>query len=409
MKIWLVSLFDPTPIDDPISPRFYSIGLAANAKGHDVIHFASTFRHTKKSHRFNESKELDIHDKYKLVLIKSMGYKRNMMPKRYVAHDDFAKKLIQNFDSQNEKPDIIFVSMPPLSTSYRISDWCAKLKIPFVVDIIDPWPDSFIKDVPNKLKPLAKVILNPFYNKVKTIFKRADSITAISNGYLKWSTNYHDGKKIMRPFFLTVDMDSISADIAKYQVERTDTDILRLIYAGSIASSYDIPSILKAAEYFHKNHPNKTKFIITGFGPEDRENLIKEYEKRCPNLEYLGYLTRDELIRQYSFADVGLIQHMNSLTQTITYKFFNYMSAGMALLNSLQSEMATMIDENQLGMNNKEQDVDTLIKNIEAYLKDRELLEQHKANALAFTWKTGDTKQVYGDLVDFLVERATKA
>lgn len=345
MKIWLVSLFDPTPIDDPISPRFYSIGLSANEKGHEIIHFASTFRHTKKSHRFDESKELDIHDKYKLVLIKSLGYKKNMMPKRYIAHDDFAKKLIANFDARGEKPDIIFVSMPPLSTSFRISEWCAKYNIPFVVDIIDPWPDSFIKDVPEKLKTIAKVVLNPFYSKVKTIFKRADAITAISNGYLTWSKNYHDRTKIMKPFFLTVDMDTIVADIAKYQVERTDQDKLRLIYAGSIASSYDIVSILKAAEFFDKNYPNQTQFIITGFGPEDRENLIKEYEQRCANLEYLGYLTRDELIRQYSFADVGLIQHMNSLTQTITYKFFNYMSAGMALLNSLQSEMATMIAE----------------------------------------------------------------
>lgn len=187
MKIWLVSLFDPTPIDDPISPRFYSIGLSANEKGHEIIHFASTFRHTKKSHRFDESKELDIHDKYKLVLIKSLGYKKNMMPKRYIAHDDFAKKLIANFDARGEKPDIIFVSMPPLSTSFRISEWCAKYNIPFVVDIIDPWPDSFIKDVPEKLKTIAKVVLNPFYSKVKTIFKRADAITAISNGYLTWS------------------------------------------------------------------------------------------------------------------------------------------------------------------------------------------------------------------------------
>ncbi len=35
--------------------------------------------------------------------------------------------------------------------------------------------------------------------------------------------------------------------------------------------------------------------------------------------------------------DLGLIQHTNNLTQTITYKFFNYMSAGPPLLNSLET------------------------------------------------------------------------
>jgi glycosyltransferase involved in cell wall biosynthesis len=407
MEIWLVSLFDPTPIDDPISPRFYGIGLTANSKNISVVHFSSTFRHSKKRHRFDENKELQIHEKYKLVLLKSMGYKKNMMPRRYIAHDDFAKKLINNFNNRSTKPDIIFVSMPPLSTAYRISKWCELHGVPYVVDIIDPWPDPFIKDIPTKLKPFVKIFLRPFYKKAEFIFEKANAITAISNEYLNWSKNYFRGQKVLRPFYLTVDLDKIYVEVEKYRKERKDHDILRLIYAGSIASSYDIPSILKAAEYFHKNFPGRTNFVITGFGPEKRQNLIKDYMTSCPNIQYLGYLPSDELLRQYALSDIGLIQHVNSSTQTITYKFFNYMSAGMALLNSLQSEMAELIEKHNLGLNNKEQDVAKLISNIQTYLNDPELLKTHKDNALRFTRKYGDSKSVYGDLIDLLLERVT--
>jgi len=78
------------------------------------------------------------------------------------------------------------------------------------------------------------------------------------------------------------------------------------------------------------------------------------------------------------------------------------MSAGLPLLNSLQSEMADLIDKHGLGLNNKEQDVEGLVKNVESYIQNRDLLRRHSVNALAFTAKYGDTKAVYGSLVDFL-------
>ena len=149
-----------------------------------------------------------------------------------------------------------------------------------------------------------------------------------------------------------------------------------------------------------RQYPGQTKFVITGNGSQLA--LIQEAKENIPNIEYLGYVSKDELIKQYGLADLGLIQHKNNLTQTITYKFFNYMSAGLPLLNSLQSEMATLIDEFQLGLNNEAQNGDQLVRNIEQYLNDPELLRAHKKNALHFTEKYGDVENVYGELVRFL-------
>jgi len=167
-----------------------------------------------------------------------------------------------------------------------------------------------------------------------------------------------------------------------------------------LASSYDIPTIIETVKTIDHKYPGQTQFIITGKGPQ--LSIIKQAQHQVSNLEYLGWVSKKELIRQYALADLGLIQHKNSLTQTITYKFFNYMSAGLPLLNSLQSEMADLIDKHGLGLNNKEQDVEGLVKNVESYIQNRDLLRRHSVNALAFTAKYGDTKAVYGSLVDFL-------
>lgn len=406
MDIWLVSLFDPTPLDNPIYPRFIEIAKKAQTRGHNVIHFTSTFRHTVKKHRFNSSQEHVEHSNYKVVFTKSLDYKNNFSPRRFYAHRDYAKKLLVDMKGR-KRPAIVFVSMPPISVVYQLSRWAKSMNIPIVVDIIDPWPDSFIKDVPARIKPFSRLLIAPFYRKIRQSFERCSAITAISNGYLEWASSFHKKDKRTAPFYLAIDLDAIQQEqkqiAEKFSSDKGDK--LRLIYAGSLASSYDIPTILAAAVQLYKTHGDKIVFTITGNGPQ--KELIYKAQKQCQNIDYLGFVSKEELIKQYYLADLGLVQHKNNLTQTITYKFFNYMSCDMPLLNSLQSEMADLIDKHDLGMNNMPGDVERLIENILKYYNDRKLLETHSKNAIEFTREFGDTKTVYGRLVEFLEEIAT--
>ncbi|MBI1224014.1 MAG: glycosyltransferase [Bacteroidetes bacterium] len=403
MNIWLISLFDPTPIDNPISPRFIEIAKAANIAGHSVTHFTSTFRHTNKQHRDTKNFVHIENSQYKVVFSHSLGYNRNLSIRRSIAHRDYAVKLVSEM-GKHPKPDIIFISMPPLSTIYEVVKWGNKMNVPVVVDIIDPWPDSFIKDVPKILKPLTKIFLWPFYHKLKFSLNNSAAITAISKGYLKWASSFHSKTKKTAPFFLAINLSDIQKELqaSLKHAAAKDPSILRLIYAGSLANSYDIPTILEAAKILEIKYPRKTKFVITGTGPQ--KELIESAAEKSPNISYLGWLSKNELLEQYHLADLGLIQHKNSLTQTVTYKFFNYMSCGLPLLNSLQSEMAEMIVEHGLGLNNMEEDIEGLIENIETYLNDPSLLNSHRKNVLAFTKEFGDTKTVYRNLIAFLEE-----
>jgi len=301
-----------------------------------------------------------------------------------------------------DKPDAIFISMPPLSTVHLVSKWGKRNNVPVIIDVIDPWPDSFIKDVPNSLKNYTKIFLSFFYSKLKNAFENSSAITAISDGYLHWASKFHSKNKVTSCFYLAIDFketQKIYKRISNLKLEK-DKNIIRLLYAGSLASSYDIPCILEAAQILNDKYPGKTKFIITGNGPQ-REIILKE-EKKLPNLKYLGWVSKEELLKQYYFADLGLIQHKNSLTQTITYKFFNYLSAGLPVLNSLQTEMANLIEENKLGLNNLEGDANKLAENIELFIKNPHLIHQYKKNALSFTEKNGDSLVVYDELISFI-------
>ncbi len=152
MNIWLISLFDPTPIDEPVYPRFIGIAKAAVALGHTVTHFTSTFRHTQKKHRFENGKTISIAPNYNVHFTHSLGYEKNISFRRFYAHHHYAKKLIKEI-SLLTKPDIIFISMPPLSTINAITKWGTKNNVPVVIDIIDPCRIRLLRMYQIKLNP----------------------------------------------------------------------------------------------------------------------------------------------------------------------------------------------------------------------------------------------------------------
>lgn len=404
MQICLISLFDPTPVDKAAVGRFIGIAEAAVKRGHSVQHFTSTFRHTSKKHRFPESKTLSFGENYQVHFVHSAGYQKNMSPRRFWAHADFAGKLIPKLEA-SPRPDVIFVSMPPLSVADRVTNWAAARGIPVILDVIDPWPDSFIKDVPMQLKGAARWAILPFARKLKRALRNCAGLSAISREYIKWALSYADNKDLRTAYFYpAVDFAGIREELDQLRRSNVPTgDKLRLIYAGSLASSYDIGCILEAARRLHQQYPGRTEFVIAGTGPQEAE--IEKF-RDLPNLAYLGWLQREELIRQYYLSDLGFIQHKNSLTQTVTYKLFSYLSAGLPVLNSLQSEMVEIIEEHEVGLNNKEGDVAQLVRNIEVFLRDSAKLEQYKKNALRLTAEQGDVVVVYDRLVSYLEEIA---
>ena len=404
MNFWTVSLFDPTPYDKVGDYRFIQIAKTALKKAHRVTHFTSTFRHTTKKQRFSESTTLEEGFGYAVEYVRSKGYKKNYSLERVAAHADFAERLIESFEGR-QRPDVIFASMPPLSSAERVVRWGKANDVPVITDIIDPWPDSYIKDVPSFLKPAARLVIRPSYSKLRQILENSTAVTSISNGYLEWAKK--NCKAIPRTacFYPALDLESIQESIQKYRkAEQRNNEVLRIIYVGSLGSSYDLPAIVEAAEVMQQKHPGRTQFVVAGSGPQ--KELVEEYADKLENLSYLGWISDEELLRQYALSDVGLIQHKNNLTQTITYKLFSYLSAGLPILNSLQSEMAAIIRENGVGFNNNNGDVAALVQNIERFMEDRDLLTRYKENALALTREKGDSAAIYGEMLELFADVA---
>jgi glycosyltransferase involved in cell wall biosynthesis len=406
MNIWLISAFEPTPYDKSFSARFISIAEECRKRGHQVTFFSTTFKHSTKAQRFNKTTTIEIDEHYDLIFVKSDAYKKNISLKRMLSHSRLSKELVNELNNRGEKPDVIFMAYPPIATALSVSEWAEKNEVPFIVDIIDPWPDQFrvlMNKVPGIIQDL---LLFKLIRKTKKIFGRVQAVTGIAKQRLEWVKQYNPNCDEFHYFYPAADLKEVQKKLSEIGKTVQRDDKLRVIYAGSFASSYDIPTILGAADILSSGFGDQIEFVLAGAGPQ--EDIINDYVKNHDNLRYVGRLSKEDLMKEYYRADVGLIQHMPGATQTVTYKLFDLMSCGMPVMNSLESELNDIVLENNVGFFNKTGDSATLAKNILYCLEHPAKLEEMKQRALEVTREIGDTTKVYSETVDLLEKIGSK-
>jgi glycosyltransferase involved in cell wall biosynthesis len=400
MNIWIISLFDPTLDDETRPMRFAGLSSVAELMGNNVTYFSNTFRHSTKKNRFLNTMVIKKNDHYKTVYIKSLEYKKNISFKRFFSHFIYARNFMTYIQSCDEKPDVIVSALPPLVLNYELVKWAKQNRVKFVVDIIDPWPDVFFRYVPRYLRLLAKFFFLPYEFILNSILKRVDGVASISNEYIIWAVSKSKMRLNTHVSYPSIDLDRYTNIIVRDE-NHFNHDKLRIVYAGNLGVSYDIPCVLRAAKTLEDQFPGKTEFFIAGLGVY--VDLVKEYQIRFSNIKYVGRLDFDDLMKLYSRCHLGLAQYAQGATQTVTYKLFDYLGSGLPILNSLHSEMWDLIEGSNLGLNNEVGNSNELVDNI-LFFFNKENLVQYSANALKYTSKYGDNKQVYKEYNDFLMQ-----
>lgn len=396
MKIWFVSIFENTPVDDNQNTRYNSLVKEALRRGHSVTYWASTFKHNVKEQRYSESTVLNPEERLELRFVKSAGYSKNISLGRLLSHRSFAKNLVGEFEQQ-DKPDLVMMAFPPISVADKVSDWAERNNITCILDVIDPWPDVFAEH----LKYLPDLLISPLRRSVGRSLNRVDAVTAISNQYIDWAREYNSDLENTRCFYPAVQFDEMQQELleASANTQKTDSG-LTVIYAGSLGYSYDIKTILLAAGKLEKTFGDDLRFIIAGDGPQ--KDIVTDYEKNHGNLTYVGRVPKNKLMEYYYLADVGMTQHIEGATQSVTYKLFDLLACGLPIMNSLESEMKDIILDNNVGLHNQPGDVDSLFRNLTRLYNDRSLLKQMSSNAIDLTKEKGDSGKVYAEFIDFV-------
>jgi glycosyltransferase involved in cell wall biosynthesis len=107
-----------------------------------------------------------------------------------------------------------------------------------------------------------------------------------------------------------------------------------------------------------------------------------------------------ELVGFYKLCDIALSTYTKESTVSMPIKAFDYLAAGLPMLNSLGMDLGDMIEDHNLGINYKSGNAVDLFNKLEYLSANTDLLNEMKENCLEFS-KQFDAKVLYKEYVNF--------
>ena len=264
--------------------RYLRYGTLANTLadiGHEVTWWTSDFDHTAKAHR-QGPRRIKLRSNLTLQMLAGTGYRKNISLERIRHNRSVARSFRAVMEAMpvEGRPDVVMACLHTLEFSEAVAAFAAAHKVPLVVDVVDIWPEVYLRAFPPALKNMARRFLRSEFLRARHILESAQSITAVSQTYLDWALALcpQGPGKSNAMFPLGYDDTGVDDDAVRFESERLNlaygmnSGALNLAFVGQLSHSYDLHTVVKAARLLYPSLGSKVKFFIAGDGI-DRERL----------------------------------------------------------------------------------------------------------------------------------------
>lgn len=367
--------------------RFNYIAEALQNENINLELITSSFSHRNKSQR-----SACIKYSYKITLIKELGYKKNISLKRIISHFLFSKK-VKNYLYKRKKPDVIYCAIPSISLANSLQKYAKKNNIKYFLDVQDLWPEAFGMILQNKV--LSNILFYPMKLKVDKIYGNANYIFTVSNTYSNRVKKVNNTPNIETVY--------LGTDLSKFDVISIPTyvcksDVITIVYIGTLGHSYDIPNLLKALKILSSKSVNYECLII-GDGP-----LKLEFEKNASSLDvntkFLGKMKYDDMKAILKQCDIAVNPIVKKSAGSIINKVCDYAAAGLPVVNSQQcEEYKSLLNQYQSGINVSCEDEKEIANAISFLIENVEERKRMACNSRKMAEEIFDRRKTYKKIV----------
>jgi glycosyltransferase involved in cell wall biosynthesis len=349
--IWLINPYGNIPGEGWTEYRFSMVARCLANAGFQVRWFVADFEHRSKAWREANEIGFEVQPGYTISIIKSSGYARHISLKRILFERKFANNVLKSSIVNNEIPDLIIFGEPALFVADIYKKIAKKSQCPYIVDILDLWPEIFITIFPKFLIKFEKIILSPLYIVRWWFFNSAIGFTAVAPDYL-YVVGSNNEKKLKEIIYIGISNkfeDELCID-KTLLIPQKNSDEIWLVYAGTLGRSYDIESIMKLSILIRDRGVGKVKIMVVGDG-EMRIVLEKFILSNLGiNLFYLGKLNTGQLKKLYEISDIAISSYSKSSPVSMPLKVYDYFYYGLPIINSLDREVSRLVREREVGI-----------------------------------------------------------
>ena len=415
MRIWLVTVGEPLPTDGT-NERLLRTGILAgflSRRGHEVLWWTSAFDHVRKKHRAGKDTFVSLAGNYRIAMLHSCGYRRNISLARLSDHRGLARKFVE-LAPREPAPDVILCSMPTIELSREAVRYAKGRGIPIVLDIRDLWPDVLLDIAPFWARWPVQLFLSSLFRDLREACAGATAVIGITDPIVEWGVRYAGRPKtgLDRAFpFGYVEQIPLPGEMEKAQHYwdglgiGADPGEFLVCFFGTIGRQFDLETVIMAARRLEEG-PRRFRFVLCGSG-----DMLPHYRKRARDIAsvvFPGWVGAAEIWTLMRNARAGLAPYRNSMDFRLSLpnKSIEYLSAGLPLVSSLTGELERLLEEHGCGVTCTEGDAESLATVLVELYDHRARLETMAANALALYRGRFTAESIYNDLCGYLEDLA---
>lgn len=329
--------------------RSYEFSKRLVAAGHKVdIITSSAFFPIKKKKFWHLVSQLIIDDAN--VHVVHVDYKNKMTFFRRVLAFLLFSFVSSLYILSMRKRDLIYASSTPLTIGIPALIGSFFLRIPFVFEVRDLWPDipidmGFIKN---------KFLIKILYFAEKFFYMKAAKIVCLSPGIKDAiiSKGISSKKTIVISNACDIEEFSQAQDNKPLQKYRVNKNTKICLYTGTFGVVNYLQYLINLMYELKLVDPN-IQMILIGDGSEKRKlaNLILK-KKLTANIHLLDSVSKKEIIAYVHDADacISTVKNIPSLFNNSANKFFDALAAGKPIVINHPGWLADLIKKNNLGV-----------------------------------------------------------
>lgn len=401
MNIWIFQTGEPMPHDGgmPRPMRAISLTKSLLELGVDITIFTSRFDHFSKSHRVG-SKCIELEGgRLKVNQVSSSGYKNNIGFKRIVDHVCLSLGLagLLTEYTRKERPCLAIVGYPPVEFAFVAALYLKWLKVPYVLDVKDLWPEIFYVEHTGIKKHLIKAVFWPYMAMFRWMIANAKAITSMTDEFLDHVKGIQMFSRAMDSFSIPLvatntarAIDGGEEDIDRGKIlaqevsQRAKGRRICFFVGNWMAKSFNFGPVITAIhESFEGN--DEIFFVIAGSGELDE--FIVDSIGGMENVYLPGRINGEEIRRISELSAIGIAPVINRFDYklSIPNKVMDYVVNGLPVATPLVGATRNYLRKYGIGLFYDDADPRSLIRLLRSIFRDNETLDATKRRARSFS------------------------
>lgn len=398
--VWIVCAYGGLPAEGHRDFRCFLLGKELASRGYGVIWWVSSFDHTRKQQRVEVPTETGVAG-FQIRLVRTTGYRSNVSFRRIWSEWRFGRVLERQVLGENDPSAIVLID-PARFYGNAVVRLARQTGSRLLLDVMDLWPELFELVLPRTLRPIGKALMMPLYVQRNWLARQASALVGVATDYVD---TVGDGAGFKGPRHTTYlgCHGSVETDVAVPAEVRTaisrEPSTKIVVYAGTLGDNYDIDALIGAFR-LARGRPD-IRWVIAGAGPRQDDIAAAAAELGPATVRYVGLQKASVIAWLLRQSDIGLSCYHEASTVSMPFKAFDYMAAGLPIVNSLGRELGHLVRTSGIGVQYEAGNSQGLYAAVQR-LCDDEALRTACRQASGRAAKGFETVSQYRSYVDFM-------